>query len=74
MQTNSELKKPRNPDLDKAIDSLGGQSSVARQLKITPQAVQYWARQGEVSPNFIKKMERLTGLSRASLNPRLYAP
>lgn len=74
MQTNSELIKPKNTDLEQAIDSLGGQSSVARQLKITPQAVQYWARQGEVSPKFIKRMERLTGLDRAALNPRLYSP
>lgn len=55
----------------RAIESAGGSSALARQLKITPQAVSQWPR---VPAERVVEVERITGIPREELRPDLYRP
>lgn len=66
--------KPINPQsaaLIHAINLSGGQSSLARHLKIKPQAVQQWLKNG-VPVKRVIAIELFTGVTRKSLRPDIY--
>lgn len=56
---------------DRAIAILGGKSAAARQLGVSPQAVDQWKR---IPIRHLFVLERLTGVSREELRPDLYLP
>lgn len=56
----------------RAIKNGGGQSSLARKLKISPQAVQKWAKENRVSHKKVIQVEAETGVSRHELRPDIY--
>jgi DNA-binding transcriptional regulator YdaS (Cro superfamily) len=55
-----------------AIDAAGGESKLARQCGITPQAVQGWRRRKRIPPERVLQIERITGISRHDLRADLY--
>lgn len=58
--------------IQQAIEKAGGQSALARALRITPQAVQKWADRGRVPAERVLEIEGLTGVPRSDLRPDLY--
>lgn len=62
-------------EIHTAIDILGGQSAAARVLRVTPQAVNQWARgRRPVPPRLALRIERLTEgrVRAASLRPDVF--
>lgn len=60
--------------IQKAAKAVGGQSALARELKVTPQAVQKMCSGGRVPAERVLDIERITGISRSELRPDLYPP
>lgn len=70
-----------NP-IAKAVTMAGGQSAVARELKITPQAVGAWVRSGRIPAERVLELEALAiagakklrrkPVTRHELSPKLY--
>ncbi|MEW5709803.1 MAG: Cro/CI family transcriptional regulator [Pseudomonadota bacterium] len=58
--------------VQRAIKIAGGQSALARALKISPQAVQQWAATNRVPASRVLEIERLTGVSRHALRPDIF--
>ena len=58
--------------IQKAAEVAGGQSALARFLKVTPQAVQKMCAIGRVPAERVLDIERLTGVLRTELRPDLY--
>ncbi|MGR4042875.1 Cro/CI family transcriptional regulator [Pseudomonas sp. 910_21] len=58
--------------IQKAATAAGGQSALARSLKVTPQAVQKMCASGRVPAERVLAIERLTGVLRTELRPDLY--
>lgn len=58
--------------IQKAATAAGGQSALARSLKVTPQAVQKMCASGRVPAERVLAIERLTGVLRNELRPDLY--
>lgn len=58
--------------IQKAAKAAGGQSALARSLKVTPQAVQKMCATGRVPAERVLDIERLTGIGRSELRPDLY--
>lgn len=58
--------------IQKAAAAAGGQSALARSLKVTPQAVQKMCASGRVPAERVLAIERLTGVLRTELRPDLY--
>jgi len=58
--------------MQKAIDKAGGQSALARELKVKPQSVHEWAARGFPPPGRVLPIEKFTGVSRHELRPDLY--
>ena len=58
--------------IQKAAVAAGGQSALARSLKVTPQAVQKMCASGRVPAERVLAIERLTGVLRTELRPDLY--
>lgn len=56
----------------KAIEAAGGQSALARVLKIKAQSVQCWLQRGCVPPLKVLAIEAATGVPRHELRPDLY--
>lgn len=56
----------------KAAKAAGGQSALARLLKVTPQAVQKMCASGRVPAERVLEIEKATGVSRHELRPDLY--
>jgi DNA-binding transcriptional regulator YdaS (Cro superfamily) len=56
----------------KAAKAAGGQSALARHLKVTPQAVQKMCASGRVPAERVLEIEKATGVSRHELRPDLY--
>lgn len=64
------IKKRRTaPGLRLAVKAAGSMSTLARSLKITPQAVAQWKT---IPTEHIISIEKLTGIDRAELRPDLY--
>jgi DNA-binding transcriptional regulator YdaS (Cro superfamily) len=61
--------------IKKAVDHIGSQSEVARQLGIWQSAVAKWVRTGKVSAQRAIDLERITegAVTRAELRPDLWA-
>jgi DNA-binding transcriptional regulator YdaS (Cro superfamily) len=55
--------------LKAVFDAAGGQSALAKELGIKPQAVQQWKK---VPPKYVLRVEGLTGYSRYDLRPDVY--
>lgn len=58
--------------IQKAAFAAGGQSALARYLKVTPQAVQKMCATGRVPAERVLEIERLTGVHRSELRPDIY--
>lgn len=58
--------------IQKAAKAAGGQSALARSLKVTPQAVQKMCATGRVPAERVLDIEKLTGVLRSDLRPDLY--
>ncbi|KAB0489718.1 transcriptional regulator [Pseudomonas vancouverensis] len=56
----------------KAAKAAGGQSALARLLKVTPQAVQKMCASGRVPAERVLEIEKATGVSRHELRPDIY--
>jgi DNA-binding transcriptional regulator YdaS (Cro superfamily) len=63
---------PQQAAVIHAVDRAGGQSSLARELGIRPQAVQKWCASGRVPPLRVLAVEAATGVSRKALRPDIY--
>lgn len=57
--------------LTKALEAAGGTVALARNLRITSQAVSQWKR---VPAERVLDVERATGVPRCELRPDLYPP
>ena len=55
-----------------AVAQAGGQTALARKLKVKPQAVHQWVTAGRVPPLRALAVEAATGVSRKALRPDLY--
>lgn len=62
--------KPNGPTL--AAAAAGGQSSLARKLACTPQAVQRWCATGKIPAERVIDVEVASGISRHVLRPDIY--
>lgn len=60
--------------IQKAVKAAGGQSALARELKVTPQAVQKMCASGWVPSGRVLAIEKATGVPREELRPDLYPP
>jgi DNA-binding transcriptional regulator YdaS (Cro superfamily) len=56
----------------KAAKAAGGQSALARLLRVTPQAVQKMCASGRVPAERVLEIEKATGVSRHELRPDIY--
>jgi DNA-binding transcriptional regulator YdaS (Cro superfamily) len=56
----------------RASIAAGGQSALARTLKMTPQAVQRWCSSGKIPAERVLAVESASGVSRHELRPDLY--
>lgn len=56
----------------RAAKVAGGQSALARILKVTPQAVQKMCASGRVPAERVLEIEKATGVSRYELRPDIY--
>lgn len=56
----------------RAAKAAGGQSALARILKVTPQAVQKMCASGRVPAERVLEIEKATGVSRHELRPDIY--
>lgn len=60
-----------NP-IRRAAQAVGGQSALARELNVTPQAVQRMCKTGRIRAELVLPVEKLSGVSRHELRPDLY--
>lgn len=60
--------------IQKAVDAMGGQSALARKVKVTPQRVQQWVKSGKVPAERVLEIESATAyaVSRHELRPDIY--
>jgi len=63
---------PQTAALLHAVAQAGGQTALARQLRIKPQAVHQWMLAGRVPPLRVLAVEAATGVSRKALRPDIY--
>lgn len=56
----------------KAIDIAGGQSALARKIGVKQPTIFRWLQKGVIPPRKVLLVEKLTGVSRHSLNPIIY--
>lgn len=58
--------------VEQAIARCGGRQQLAVQLGVTPQAIHYFLRQQRFPPRRVLAVERVTGIGRYELDPRMY--
>jgi len=58
--------------IEKAVRVAGGQSSLARQIPVSPQAVQQWVATGKVPAERVRIISKITGVSPADLRPDIF--
>ena len=58
--------------ISNAISKAGGQTGLARQLNVSPQAVQQWKSRNKIPAERVLEVERITGIPRHELRPDLY--
>lgn len=59
-------------NMQKAASAAGGNSALAREFGISPQAVQQWCASGRPPAERVLDVERITGVSRHDLRPDIY--
>jgi DNA-binding transcriptional regulator YdaS (Cro superfamily) len=64
--------QPHTAALLHAIAQAGGQTALARKLKVKPQAVHQWLASGKVPVLRVLAVEEITGVSRKALRPDIY--
>ena len=64
--------QPQTAALLHAVAQAGGQTALARKLKVKPQAVHQWLTAGRVPPLRVLAVEAASGVSRKALRPDLY--
>lgn len=57
--------------IQKAIETAGGSSALAKKLGVYPSNVNYWMNYG-LPAKWVIPVEKLTGVSRHDLNPTIY--
>lgn len=57
----------------RAIKIVGGKAALARNLGVSRQAVQQWARRKKLPAEKCRQAEALTGIPRAEFRPDIYA-
>ncbi|WP_194442373.1 YdaS family helix-turn-helix protein [Pseudoalteromonas simplex] len=60
--------------LQKAISTIGGQVKLAKAINTSQQNISNWLRTGNIAPNKVILIERVTGVSRHELRPDIYPP
>ena len=55
--------------IEQAVELAGSQTQLARQIGVTPQAVQQWVERGYVPPRRVPKVTEITGIPACLLNP-----
>jgi hypothetical protein len=63
---------PQQAALIHAVSRAGGQTALARELGIKPQAVQRWCSTGRLPPLRVLAVEAASGVSRKALRPDIY--
>ena len=63
---------PQQAAIIHAVSKAGGQSALARELGVRPQAVQKWCALGRLPPLRVLAVEAATGVSRKALRPDIY--
>lgn len=64
--------QPQTAALLHAVAQAGGQTALARKLKVKPQAVHQWLAAGRVPPLRVLAVEAASGVSRKALRPDIY--
>lgn len=64
----------RSTLIELAIKAGGGPTAVATSLGIKAPSLYSWIERGEVPPGRCIEVERLTGVSRHVLNPKVFGP
>ena len=52
-----------------AIQAVGSRRELAKQVKVTRQAVERWLASGEIPPRRVPDVARITGMPKKVLNP-----
>ena len=60
--------------VQRIVDSVGGQSELARLLDIRQQSVQEWVTRRRVPAERVLEVERVSGIPRYEIRPDLYPP
>lgn len=63
-------RRPKSPALRRAIAQVGSASELAKRLQISAQALSQW--EDVVPPDRVLDVERITGIPRHELNPKIY--
>lgn len=58
--------------LKRAIAAAGSQEELARLVGVTQPAISKWLSKGMVSGDYVLAVEKVSGVSRHELNPKLY--
>lgn len=59
--------------IDRILNVVGSQKTLAIELKITPQAVNEWvSSKRDIPPRHVLKIENLTGISRSEIRPDIF--
>lgn len=63
-----------NTSIERAVQIVGSQSEVARQVGVKPQSVQQWVSSGRVPPHWCLTLERITNkqITRYDLRPDVF--
>ena len=64
--------QPQTAALLHAVAQAGGQTALARKLKVKPQAVHQWMSAGRVPVLRVLAVEAASGVSRNALRPDIY--
>ncbi len=64
--------QPQTAALLHAVAQAGGQTALARKLKVKPQAVHQWMTAGRVPVLRVLAVEAASGVSRNALRPDIY--
>ena len=54
------------------LEERGNQTKIASELRITPQAVQFWLASKKVPAERIVEVERISGIPRAEIRPDIF--
>lgn len=66
------MKSPHEKPITKAVENAGGQSALARQLDVSPQAVQQWLKKGRAPAERVLAISKATGITPHELRPDIY--